>query len=180
MTTQFAPINHLNPQSSTQALMDELTKQYIERSPALAQSRLTLEAWADDFSLNTQIKQDLTLTKEGETISIEDFLGQMDRAQAGRFLGELFSDIIPHFATKKRLLSDIASGKSEGGMKVESGDFLSRLASFFSGQTEEEISRVATIEQRELTWVDDDARKIETTAEIVVGYTADQKRSPRY
>lgn len=180
MTHSLAPINQLTPQASTQDLIDELTTQYLARSPALAQSRLTLETWADAFSQSAQIKQDITLIKQGETISIEDFLVQMDRPQVSRFLGELFSDIIPHFATKKRLLSDIASGKSEGGMKVESGNFLSRLAQFFSGQTEEEISRVATIEQRELTWIDDDARTIETSAEIVVGYTAESKRSPRY
>lgn len=161
-TTTDAP----TPSSTTRELLGYLTDEYNSRGPGLAQMRLVMETWADEFARSTSTQKEVRFTAPDQDTSVQDFLSGMDRAQAGRFLAELFSDMVPHFASQKNFLRGIADGQTDSGMTVKRSGVLARVAGVLGNLPGLNIDAHMSTEVRSLVWVDDDKRTIENQIEL--------------
>lgn len=159
-------VDDLNAYSSMSDLLDALALYHINRGPTLASARLVLERVADEMATGTGAAQSIVLTSADRTFSVAEIFTSMDRPQAGRFLDELFNDILPHIASQKSFLEDLSKGQTPSGMIVRQ-PLLQRVVGLLSGQSEERRAvAAAQVQIRALTWVDDQKREIRPEGEI--------------
>lgn len=111
-------LDNLTSESSTRDLLNALLAYHHARGPALAVARMALESATDALAKGTGVAERVVLTDPERDISIGAFFGGMDRAQAGRFLDELFVDMIPHLANQRSVMRDLHQGQTPSGMAV--------------------------------------------------------------
>lgn len=158
----------LTAYASTRDVLAHLIETYLERGPAFAQDRLVLEGWADEWATGTGAAHQVVLMEPERSMAMNAFFSNLSREQAGRFLSELFADIIPHLATQRTFFGDIEAGKTPTGAAVERAPLLEHLAGVLGGFSEHELETVATTQVKRLVWVDDQERTIHSRAEVQV------------
>ena len=92
----------------------------------------------------------------------------MTRDQAGRFMGELFNEIIPHVASQRNYFLDLARGHTSSGAPITRAGLFARLAGALSAMNPAQLEEMASTALRKLTWVDDGIAAIHSTAILEV------------
>lgn len=172
-------LDNLTSESSTRDLLNALLAYHHARGPALAVARMALESAADALAKGTGVAERVVLTDPERDISIGAFFGGMDRAQAGRFLDELFVDMIPHLANQRSVMRDLHQGQTPSGMAVHSHDGAKRVAHALDQLSDEDLARVSSTHVRRLVWADDHQRTITANVEVDVS-VASEDTSPRF
>lgn len=150
--------NDLTPDSNTRDILSWLCEAYAQKSPDFARARITMESWADVLSKAEGQLELFPMTAPGKEVTMGGLLGAMGREQASRFLGELFSDIIPHLHSKDRLFKDLDEGKAQSGTTVRGPKFFHSL---FRAMGKLDPSQVdVEVQVLELTWKDDGLNEI--------------------
>lgn len=162
------PLSGLTPQSSTKELLGVLTDQYLAKDTWFAASRRALDAWATEFAVGDGSRSTVELVSRHRDISIAEFFQGMDRAQAGRFLGELFNDIIPHLSSQQAHIQGLASGRTAAGAPVKRSGFLARVASVLKEMSDDGLAPHTEVLVRDLTWKDDGLSGVESRASVEV------------
>lgn len=167
--------NNLTPDSTTREVLAFLCDEYNRKTPDFAQARLALEAWADELSHSDGGQDTFSLLAPDQSIAMRDLLGAMERQQASRFLGELFTDVVPHVSSKSRLLRDIVEEKTSSGVEIRRPRLLDpvfqALRSLSPGQARAE-ARVLS-----LTRKDDGLTHIQS--QVAVEFEVEGDPSPR-
>lgn len=157
---------NLTPHSNTRDMLAVLADQYLARSSAFAQSRLTLDAWADTLATGAGEQAEVALTTPGREHTIAELFSGMDRAQACRFLGELFGDIVPHLASQRHHLQDLARGQLPSGAPVKRSNLVARVAAALGAMDPAELDQMTSTTVQSLRWVDDRKAGVESNAII--------------
>jgi hypothetical protein len=148
-------------QSSTNELMSTLTQLHQSgQHSRLEFARQALTSWADTYSKNAAPQAEIEFLKEGKPISCADFFSAMNRPQAGRFIDELFTDVVPHMATQQTLLSDMARGYTGTGVRVHGEGAGSHAPLVDALAKVEALGADVQTEIENLTWVDDNLRTV--------------------
>lgn len=174
-------LDNLTSDSSTRDLLSALVAYHHAKGPAMAVARMALESAADGLAKGTGVAERVVLTDPERDISIGAFFGGMDRAQAGRFLDELFGDMIPHLANQRSVMRDLHQGQTPSGMAVHSHEGAQRVAQALDQLSDEDLERVASTQVRRLVWADDHERTITANVEVevTVGETEATPRTGR-
>lgn len=177
MTISLPALGELTAHSSTKELLAYLAEQYQARDVGFAQSRLALDAWANRLAVGEGVQSQVEITSPEREVSIAELFCGMNRDQAGRFMGELFNEIVPHVASQDNYFQDIARGHTRSGAPIHRPGLLARMASALSAMSPAQLDEMASTTLRKLTWVDDGMVGIESTATVEVDIRGVSKAS---
>ena len=158
-------LNSLNQAAPTRELLTWLCQAYAEKSPEFAQARIVMEKWADELSQADSQQEMFPLLDPGKEITVRSLLGAMGREQASRFLGELFTDIVPHLFSKGQFNKDMEEGRTSSGMEVRRSRLMDPL---FRALSQASRALVVRSENRvlNLTWKDDGLNFIQSSVSV--------------
>lgn len=172
------PQSSINQYSPSREVLTWLTEnKFEERTRLLDDSQQVIRQWADHLATGNGSKKKLELTSPDREISFVEFFSDMDRAQAERFIVELYRDIIPHYASQHQLFSDISKGKTSTGMRVKSTDFEKMVMGLIGSipGAAAVFNAAVTTQITQLTWIDDNKNTIESSITLEMGIDANVK-----
>lgn len=159
-------LDNLTSDSNTRELLGALVSYHHAKGPALAVARLALESAADALAKGTGAGKQIVLTDPDQAISVGQFFGSLSREQAGRFLDELFIDIVPHLANQAAFFKDHARGQTESGMAIVSNKAVKGLSKILSNPSSE--LQAVEVRVNRLVWVDDQERTLTSNVDFEV------------